>query len=142
MSQTKVWTPKSISLTLQDSRFIMSSLSYYAIIHCLNNARAHGFYPVGRTRPLCYCRLYLFGSFIFGNFIIFIALFNFGATLTLCQRSFLLVQESGSFHTTQKSKKSDFLKKSDFSMVWILLLSCTRFLKPVTRCSSFWKFAL
>jgi len=37
-----------------------------------------------------------------------------------------LVQESGSFHTTQKSKKSDFLKKSDFSMVWILLLSCTR----------------
>ena len=36
-----------------------------------------------------------------------------------------LVQESGSFHTTQKSKKSDFLKKSDFSMVWILLLSCT-----------------
>jgi len=38
----------------------------------------------------------------------------------------ILVQESGSFHTTQKSKKSDFLKKSDFSMVWILLLSCTR----------------
>jgi len=37
-----------------------------------------------------------------------------------------LVQESGSFHTTQKSKKSDFLKKSDFSMVWILPLSCTR----------------
>ena len=36
-----------------------------------------------------------------------------------------IVQESGSFHTTQKSKKSDFLKKSDFSMVWILLLSCT-----------------
>jgi len=39
------------------------------------------------------------------------------------------VQESGSFHTTQKSKKSDFLKKSDFSMVWILPLSCTRSFK-------------
>jgi hypothetical protein len=28
----------------------------------------------------------------------------------------VLVQESGNFRTTQKSKKSDFLEKSDFSV--------------------------
>ena len=37
-----------------------------------------------------------------------------------------LVQEGESFRTTQKSKKSDFFKKSDFSVVWIFPPSCTR----------------
>jgi len=37
----------------------------------------------------------------------------------------LLVQEGESFRTTQKSKKSDFFKKSDFSVVWIFPPSCT-----------------
>ena len=36
-----------------------------------------------------------------------------------------LVQEGESFRTTQKSKKSDFFKKSDFSVVWIFPPSCT-----------------
>jgi len=40
----------------------------------------------------------------------------------------LLVQEGESFRTTQKSKKSDFFKKSDFSVVWIFPPSCTSFL--------------
>ena len=39
---------------------------------------------------------------------------------------FQLVQEGESFRTTQKSKKSDFFKKSDFSVVWIFPPSCTR----------------
>ena len=38
----------------------------------------------------------------------------------------MLVQEGESFRTTQKSKKSDFFKKSDFSVVWIFPPSCTR----------------
>jgi len=39
----------------------------------------------------------------------------------------LLVQEGESFRTTQKSKKSDFFKKSDFSVVWIFPPSCTSY---------------
>jgi len=38
----------------------------------------------------------------------------------------ILVQEGESFRTTQKSKKSDFFKKSDFSVVWKFPPSCTR----------------